>query len=147
MPGEDPSVVRFGVFEVSLKARELRKHGIRIRLQEQPFQILEMLLARPGEIVTRDAIREKLWDEDTFVEFDHSLNTAVQKLRAALGDSADSPRFLETVPRIGYRFVAPVEARAAAETSESRCRSAFGRHAPPVQETFPARQTCVASFR
>ncbi len=101
-------VVRFGTFEVDLREGVLTKGGLRIKLQEQPFQILALLLERPGELVPRDEIRQKLWSEDTFVEFDDGLNTAVRKLRTALGDSADNPRFLETVPRRGYRFIAPV---------------------------------------
>ena len=103
-------IVRFGVYELDLAARQLRKNGVRIKLQEQPFRVLQLLTERPGEIVTREELREKLWPADTFVEFDHSLNTAIQKIRQALDDSASSPRFVETVPRAGYRFVAPVEA-------------------------------------
>src|SRR5579864_880218 len=101
-------IVRFGSFEADLQESKLTKAGIRIRLQEQPFQILALLLERPGQLVTREEIREKLWAKDTFVEFDDALNTAVRKLRAALNDSADNPRFLETAPRRGYRFLAPV---------------------------------------
>jgi DNA-binding winged helix-turn-helix (wHTH) protein len=111
-PHATPSgrVIRFGVFEADLTAAELRKSGVRIRLQEQPFQVLAYLLERPGEIVSRDELRQKLWPADTFVDFDHSLNTAVNKLREALGDSASSPRYVETLARRGYRFVAPVQA-------------------------------------
>jgi DNA-binding winged helix-turn-helix (wHTH) protein/tetratricopeptide (TPR) repeat protein len=98
----------FGLFEVDLRAAELRKHGVRIKLQEQPFQILSLLLEHPGEVVTREELREKLWPAHTFVDFDRSLNKAMTKLRAALGDSADSPRYVETIPRHGYRFLAPV---------------------------------------
>jgi DNA-binding winged helix-turn-helix (wHTH) protein/tetratricopeptide (TPR) repeat protein len=101
-------IVRFGSFEVDLQEGKLTKAGIRIRLQGQPLQILVLLLQSPGQLVTREEIRQKLWSRDTFVEFDDALNTAVRKLRAALNDSADNPRFLETVPRRGYRFVAPV---------------------------------------
>src|SRR5947209_16201011 len=112
MPVPQPSsagrIVRFGVFELDLLAGELRKGGARIRLQEQPFQVLAMLLDRPGDVVTRDDLRQKLWPADTFVDFDHSLNTAVNKIREALGDSATSPRFVETMARRGYRFIAPV---------------------------------------
>ncbi len=110
MPQLKPEIriVRFGSFEVDLREGVLSKGGMRIKLQEQPFQILALLLERPGDLVTRDQIRQKLWAKDTFVEFDDGLNTAVRKLRTALGDSADNPRFLETVPRRGYRFVAPV---------------------------------------
>lgn len=101
--------VRFGVFEADLSAGELRKNGARVRLQEQPFQLLAYLLARKGTVVTREELREKLWPADTFVDFDHSLNTAVNKVREALGDSATAPRFVETLAKRGYRFIAPVE--------------------------------------
>jgi DNA-binding winged helix-turn-helix (wHTH) protein len=101
--------VRFGVFEADLQARELRKAGHRLRVQEQPFSVLVALIARPGEIVTREELRSELWPADTFVDFDHSLNTAVNKLREVLGDSATEPRFIETVARRGYRFVAELQ--------------------------------------
>ena len=101
--------VRFGVFEADLVCGELRKNGVRIRLQEQPFQVLGMLLERPGAMVTREELRNRLWPVDTFVDFDHSLNTAVNKLREALGDAAANPRFVQTVARRGYRFIAPVQ--------------------------------------
>src|SRR5207253_11274034 len=99
---------RFGVFEVDLRAAELRKRGVRIKLQEQPFQILSLLLEHPGEIVTREELRQKLWPAHTFVDFDRSLNKAMTKLRSTLGDSAESPRYVDTIPRHGYRFLAPV---------------------------------------
>ena len=102
------SILRFGAFELELRAGELRKKGLRIRLQEQPFQVLHILLQHRGEIVTREQLRSAVWPADTFVDFDNGLNTAVNKLREALGDSADSPRFIETLPRRGYRFIAPV---------------------------------------
>ncbi len=101
-------VLCFGVFQANLAARELRKHGVRVRLPGQPFCLLSMLLERPGEIVTRDEMRQRLWPSDTFVDFEHSLNTAIKKLRAALGDSPENSRYVETVPRVGYRFIAPV---------------------------------------
>jgi DNA-binding winged helix-turn-helix (wHTH) protein/tetratricopeptide (TPR) repeat protein len=103
-----PRTRGFGVFEADLRAAELRKHGVRIKLQEQPFQILSLLLEHPGEVVSREELRQKLWPAHTFVDFDRSLNKAMTKLRAALGDSADSPRYVETIPRHGYRFLAPV---------------------------------------
>lgn len=109
-------LLRFGVFEVDLDAGELRKNGARIRLQEQPFQVLAALLQNAGHVVTRDELREKIWPADTFVDFDHSLNTAVNKIRESLGDSASSPRFVETLARRGYRFIAPVDSVAAAAT-------------------------------
>jgi TolB-like protein/DNA-binding winged helix-turn-helix (wHTH) protein/Flp pilus assembly protein TadD len=102
--------VRFGVFELDLLAAQLRKHGLRVRLQEQPFQVLAMLLERNGEVVTREELQKKLWPADTFVDFDHGLNKAINKIREALGDSAASPRFVETVSRRGYRFIAEVKA-------------------------------------
>src|SRR6266404_1824481 len=100
---------RFGAFEFDLRARQLRKHGHPIRLLGQPLEILEVLLEHPAEVVLREELRAKLWPEDTFVDFEHSLNAAVNKLREALGDDANSPRFIETVPRRGYRFIAEVE--------------------------------------
>jgi TolB-like protein/DNA-binding winged helix-turn-helix (wHTH) protein/Tfp pilus assembly protein PilF len=103
-----PVRLRFGVFELDLRAGELRKHGVRLRLQEQPFQVLAMLLERPGEIVTREELRHRLWTADTFVDFDHGVNKAVSRIRETLGDSATSPRFVETVARRGYRFLADV---------------------------------------
>src|SRR6266496_4915387 len=103
-----PVRLRFGVFEVDLRAGELRKHGVRLRLQEQPFQVLAMLLERPGETVTREELRNRLWTAETFVDFDHGVNKAVNRIRDALGDSATSPRFVETVARRGYRFIADV---------------------------------------
>ena len=102
------SILRFGVFEVDVRSGELRKQGVRIKLQEQPFHVLTVLLQRPGEVVTREELRNQNWPADTFVDFDNSLNTAINKLREALGDSADNPRFIETLPRRGYRFVAQV---------------------------------------
>jgi len=112
-------VVCFGAFEVNFQSREIRKHGLRIRLEEKPFQILEMLIGNPGRAVKREALCAKLWP-DTHVGFEHSLNTAVNKLRDLLGDSAQSPRFIETVPRLGYRFIAPVTKPAASGESTSK---------------------------
>ena len=102
-------VARFGMFDLDLRARSLHRAGIRIKLQSQPFDILVSLIAKPGEVVTREELQRSLWPSDTFVDFEHSVNTAVMRLRDALGDSAESPRFIETVPRCGYRFIAPVE--------------------------------------
>jgi len=109
LPVVSGRVVRFGVFEADLKAGELRKHGFRLKLAEQPFQVLAMLLERPGETITREELRDRLWPSDTFVDFDHGLNNAVMRVREALLDSSDHPRYVETIPRRGYRFVAPVE--------------------------------------
>ena len=101
--------IRFGPYEVDLAAGELRKNGRVVRLQEQPFQILAALLDRPGEVVTRDDLRERLWAGDTNVDFDQGLNTAINKLREALGDSAANPQFIETLPKRGYRFLFPLD--------------------------------------
>ncbi len=102
-------LVRFGVFEVDLKSGELRKSGMKIRLADQPFRILALLLEHPGEVVSRDELRRQLWSSQTFVDFEHSLNAAVKRLREALCDSADNPQFIETLPRHGYRFIAFLE--------------------------------------
>jgi Tol biopolymer transport system component/DNA-binding winged helix-turn-helix (wHTH) protein len=107
-PGTNPRIVRFGLFELDLDAGELRKSGLRIKLQEQPFQILAMLLERPRTLVTREELQKKLWPEDTFVDFDLSLNSAVKKLRRALNDDSENPRYVETLYRRGYRFIGPV---------------------------------------
>lgn len=105
---ETPRGFRFGVFEADLRAGEVYKDGRKVKLQEQPFQVLAMLLERAGQVVTREEIQKKLWAEDTFVDFEHGLNIAINKIREALGDSADNPRFVETLPKRGYRFIAPV---------------------------------------
>ena len=107
---EPKSNVCFGPFELDLRRGELRKEGRRIGLQEQPFQILRMVLESPGEVVSREEIRKRLWPNDTVVEFDHSINTAIRKLRLALGDSADTPRYIETLARRGYRWIGSLEA-------------------------------------
>lgn len=100
--------VSFGAFEIDFSQQELRKNGIRIRLSGQPLQVLEALLQARGQIVTREQLRDRLWSSATFVDFEHSLNAAVKRLREALGDSADNPRFIETLPKHGYRFIAPL---------------------------------------
>src|SRR6185436_15777564 len=103
-----PRVVRFGVFELDRLSGDLRKNGVRVRLQEQPLRVLDALLAEPGEPVTRDALRQRLWPDESFGDFDNGLNRAINRLRAALGDEAENPRFIETLERRGYRFIAPV---------------------------------------
>ena len=123
--------LRFGVFELDLRAGELRKHGLRVRLQEQPFQVLATLLEHPGEVVTREELQRKLWPADTFVDFDHGLNKTINKIREALGDSAESPRFVETVSRRGYRFLAEVRAADAAPV----------RGPAPATEPHPSTET------
>jgi len=124
--GPTPRIIRFATFEVDLRARELRKNGLKLKLQGQPLEVLAMLLERPGEVVNREQLRERLWPTDTFVDFDHGVNTAINRLREALGDSADNPRFIETLPRRGYRFLASVESSAPAAQA-----------APPVSSTVP----------
>jgi DNA-binding winged helix-turn-helix (wHTH) protein len=110
IPKLGSALIRFGVFEADLEAGELRKRGIRIKLQEQPFQILALVLQRPGQVVTRDELRKTLWGTHTFIDFERGLNKAINRLREALQDSAESTRFIETVPKRGYRFIAPVYA-------------------------------------
>ena len=110
-----PRQLRFSVFEIDLRTGELRKQGLKVKLHRQPFQVLALLLERPGELVTREEIREKLWPGDTFIDFEHSVNSSIKKLRQALGDDPVTPRFIETLPRHGYRFIAPVEGGALPE--------------------------------
>ena len=125
-----PRIAHFGVFEAAIEAGELRKHGLRLKLSEQPFQILAMLLERPGEIVSREELRELLWPRDTFVDFDHGLNNAVMKLREVLGDSSEHPRYVETLPRRGYRFIAPVELKNAISNVSASVQVLTGRPVP-----------------
>src|SRR5580698_8756512 len=101
--------VRFGAFEADLHSGEVRKSGSRVKLQDQPFKVLQLLLERPGALVTREELRSRIWPDDSFGDFDHAVNVAVGKLRTALGDSADNPSFIETIPRRGYRFVATLD--------------------------------------
>src|SRR5260370_25939859 len=125
--------LRFGVFELDLRAGELRKHGLRVRLQEHPFQVLAALLEHPGEVVTREELQKRLWPADTFVDFDHGLNKTINKIREALGDSAESPRFVETVARRGYRFLAEVTVGDAAPVRSSELAT----QPRPSAETHP----------
>jgi cholera toxin transcriptional activator len=122
---------RFGVFEVDTASGELRKSGVRLRLQDQPFQVLVLLLARAGEIVTREELRQKLWPADTFVDFDHSLNTIINKLREVLSDSASNPRFIETLAKRGYRFLLSVET---AERGRIEAAVSALEASPPIAE-------------
>src|SRR5579862_9438044 len=110
--------IRFGNFELDLRAAELRKNGARLKFGGQPFQVLAILLENPGQLVTREELQKRLWP-DTFVDVDHNLNSAINRIRETLGDSAENPRFLVTVPRRGYRFVAPISAPAADEGQRS----------------------------
>src|ERR1700732_1644894 len=102
------SVVRFGAYEVSLQSGEVRKAGMKIRVQQQPLKLLEILLERPGEVVTREELRSRVWADESFGDFDQAVNIAIAKLRSALGDAAENPRFIETLPKRGYRFIADV---------------------------------------
>src|SRR5512146_1644573 len=127
MPQQQAARYKFGLYEADLSSGELFREGRKLRMQEQPFQVLVALLERAGDVVTREDLRQRLWPSDTFVDFDHSLNTAINKLRDALGDGAANPRFIETLPRRGYRFIAPVQA---VETHAS-----LGEEAPSAPET------------
>jgi Tol biopolymer transport system component/DNA-binding winged helix-turn-helix (wHTH) protein len=129
-----PRIVRFGAYEVDLRSGELRKNGLKTKLQEQPFQVLAMLLQRPGEVVTREELQKAVWPADTFVDFDRGLNKAINKIREALGDSADSPRYVETLPRRGYRFVAPVERSSLQIESASPDKKPAPQSAPSVRQ-------------
>jgi DNA-binding winged helix-turn-helix (wHTH) protein len=117
--------VRFGTYEVSLQSSELRKSGLRIRVQQQPMKLLEILLERPGEVVTREELRSRVWPAESFGDFDQALNIAIGKLRSALGDAAENPRFIETLPKRGYRFIADVSV-VDADTRTKRPEAAAG---------------------
>jgi cholera toxin transcriptional activator len=121
--GSESSVIRFAEYEADLRSGELRRQGHRLKLQEMPFQVLAALLSRPGELVTREELRQSLWPADTFVDFEHGLNTAINKVRDVLRDSANNPRFIETLPRRGYRFIGPVESKNSAPSSELEMRA------------------------
>ena len=127
-------VVRFATFELDLRSGELRKSGVKLRLAGQPFQVLAILAKRSGEVVTREELQKLLWP-DTYVDVDHSLNTAVNRIREVLGDSAESPRFVETLPRRGYRFLAPTKERD--ELTRGRC----------AEQSAEPQRTAVGKFR
>ena len=131
VPQNNSKVARFGVFELDLSAGELRKSGVKQRLQGQPFQVLALLLERAGNVVSREELQQALWPSDTFVDFDHSLNTAINKVREALGDSASNPRYVETLARRGYRFIAPVHSAAVPDGPSSIAVSSAPQIAPP----------------
>ncbi|MFZ0523943.1 MAG: winged helix-turn-helix domain-containing protein, partial [Candidatus Acidiferrales bacterium] len=124
--------LRFDAYQVDLRTGELRKHGRKIRLAGRPFQILALLLEQPGELLTRKELQERLWPADTFVDFEHGVNAAIQTLRRALSDSHKNPRYIETLPRRGYRFIAPVEKMQAAAAT------ATATSAPPASAPAPA---------
>src|ERR1700751_4969013 len=124
---ESRGAVRFDVFEVDLHAGELRKQGVKIKLQEQPFQILQMLLEHPGEVVTREELQKRIWPADTFVDFEQGLYNAIKRLREALGDSPETPRYVETLPRRGYRFIASVNGVVSASAAKEALGASPGR--------------------
>ena len=130
-PSRAPRAIRFGLYEADLASRELRREGSRVKLQDRPFEILTILLDRPNEVVTREEFRERLWSADTFVDFDHSLNTSINRLRQALRDDAENPRFVATVGRLGYRFIAPT-------TAVANGNSHLADTAAPLPESIPA---------
>lgn len=132
-----PRLYRFGLYEADARSGELRKNGVKQKIQGQPFEVLVALLERPNEVVTREDLRARLWPQDTFVDFDHSLNTAINKVRDVLGDTATNPRFLETLPKRGYRFIAPVQAHEVADAAKQLPDTAKV-HAPdPVAQVTP----------
>lgn len=124
-PLRHASVVRFGTYEVSFQSGELRKAGMKIRVQQQPMKLLQILLERPGEVITREELRSRIWPEETFGDFDQAVNVAIAKLRSALGDSAENPRYIETLPKRGYRFIADVSV-VDADTQPKQLDSAAG---------------------
>src|SRR5258707_9333799 len=129
---------RFGVFEADAATGELRKQGVRTRVNLQPFQVLLILLERPGELLTREEISRELWPDGTFVDYEHGVNSAVNRLRDALGDKANSSRFIETLARRGYRFVAPVERIPLNGDSSTATPTLRAPEAPPVTSTVPS---------
>ena len=145
------STVRFGVFDANFRTQELRKQGVRVKLPQQSFQILQMLLEQPGELVTRDQLRQALWPGDTFVDFDHGVNNSIKRIRDALGDSAESPRYIETLPRLGYRFVAPVETQNSADSgttvlgSETSSSGAIRTKVKGAPRSYGIREKVLAS--
>lgn len=144
-----PRLVRFGIYEVNLRAGELRKDGAKIKLQEQPFKVLAMLLEHPGEMVAREELQKALWSTDTFVDFEHGINKAINKIREALGDDADNPRFVETLPRRGYRFiypVAPVDVGAGLAPPRARHGVPLPYARRPGNAAGPGCRPCAASW-
>jgi TolB-like protein/DNA-binding winged helix-turn-helix (wHTH) protein/Tfp pilus assembly protein PilF len=139
-------ILCFGSFEVDIVSGELRRHGLKIRLQDQPFRLLVLLLERAGDVVTREEVREKLWPAETYVDFDHSLNTAVRKLREALGDSAEAPRYVETLARRGYRFIAPVAPRTAQVAYSAKAAVASLLPSPVARPSTSARRLLILAI-
>ena len=131
-----PRVLRFANFELDVRAGELRKRGIKLRLQGQPLQVLAALLTRSGDVVTRDELRAQIWTADTFIDFDHSLHNAIARLREVLGDSAETPRYIETLPRRGYRFIGQLDGADVQSLS-----AVFTQNAPPPEVPVGSRDT------
>ncbi|MGA8272555.1 MAG: winged helix-turn-helix domain-containing protein [Candidatus Sulfotelmatobacter sp.] len=147
MAGDDSSrIFRFGVFEADSATGELRKSGIRLRLRDQPFHVLLMLVRRRGQLVSREELRQELWPADTFVDFDHSLNTIINKLREVLGDSAANPRFIETLAKRGYRFLPPVEPFQNQAAVGDAAAEASTAAKPPVDIRLPAKSSPDTPF-
>src|SRR5258708_37843818 len=121
---------RFGAFQLDLRARELRRNGIKVRVPDQSIQVLAMLLEHPGEVVTREELHHRLWPNGTIVEFDHSINAAIKRLRQALEDSAEEPRYVETLPRLGYRFIGSVEPAPGEDAATPSVEPEVGSHDP-----------------
>src|SRR5712691_6300631 len=137
---------RFGLFEVDSRTGELRKQGRRLKLRGRPFDMLVLLLARRGDVITREELRQQLWPADTFVDFDHGLNSAMNRLREALGDAAENPRFIETLPKRGYRFIAPIHVVDARQLqSDSPLAAPPPPQTAPPPETVPARASTIGS--
>jgi DNA-binding winged helix-turn-helix (wHTH) protein len=139
MDASGKKIFRFGIFEVDTSSGELRRAGMRLRLQEQPFQVLILFLERPGEVITREEIRQKLWPSGIFVDFDHSLNTIINKIREALSDSAANPKFIETLAKRGYRFMVPVSS-----TSQSKPDENIEQ---PKRNLFPQKSSSASEFK
>ena len=137
--------IRTGLFEVDLREGELHREGLQMPLQRQPFHVLSVLLEHPGEVVTREELQTRLWPADTYVGFDEGINTAIRKLRMAFGDSADNPPFIETLPRRGYRFIAPVsESLTTAPSAESVSKTSEPEHGPKTDASDGARSPAAA---
>ena len=136
---QGPTIVRFGEYEADLRSGELRRQGHRLKFQEKPFQVLAALLTRPGELITREELRQSLWPADTFVDFEHGLNTAVNKVREALRDSANNPRFIETLPRRGYRFIGAIDHSPARDSaSKSQTLTGHNPSSPVGRDELPS---------
>src|ERR1700735_2009079 len=139
-PPRHMSVLQFGTYEVSLQSGEVRRAGLRIRVQQQPMKLLEILLEHPGEVVTREELRSRVWPNESFGDFDQALNIAIGKLRSALGDSAENTRFIETLPKRGYRFIADVSVVDVDAQTRKQLQSTAGGLPGPERETEPGHE-------